>query len=308
MGELDHVPVLLERVLEFAKQCDPHLIVDCTLGGCGHAMALLDAFPSAQLVGFDRDPHAIAVARRRLALYGDRVRLHHAELSTLTQHLVSSEQPDFLLADLGVSSYQLDTAERGFSFRLDGPLDMRMGEGISAAELIERTPERELADLIYQYGEERRSRAVARAIKQRRPTTTGELASIVRSVVPKSKDGIDPATRTFQALRIAVNDELGELKALLEAIPHVLRDGGLALIISFHSLEDRAVKRVFREASRYPAPGPGGLPPAEDREPTLEVLTPKPLVPTTAECAHNPRARSAKLRVARRRPRMRGTP
>jgi 16S rRNA (cytosine1402-N4)-methyltransferase len=305
MTAFAHTPVLLREVLEVAALVPARLIVDCTVGGGGHARALLEQKPGARLLAVDRDPAALAAAAVSLASFGDRVRLVHARFSELEVVLsdTSAGAPDLILVDLGVSSHQLDAGERGFSFRADGPLDMRMDPtaGESAAELIAGMGEGELADAIYQLGEERHSRRVARAIVAARPTTTGQLAAVVRRVVPKSKDGIDPATRTFQALRMLVNRELDELGTWLAAVPRVLAPGGVALAISFHSLEDRAVKNAFREAARdcvcpseLPACVCGG------HRATLEVLTSKPLVAATDEAAANPRARSAKLRAARR--------
>jgi 16S rRNA (cytosine1402-N4)-methyltransferase len=305
MTSFAHTPVLLREVLELAAGVPARLIVDCTVGGGGHARALLEQQPGARLVGLDRDPAALAAAGATLAPFGDRVRLVHARFSELEAVLSSSAlgAPDLVLADLGVSSHQLDARERGFSFRADGPLDMRMDPtaGESAAEVIAVMGEGELADAIYQLGEERHSRRVARAILAARPDTTGQLADVVRRVVPKSKDGIDPATRTFQALRMLVNRELDELATWLAAVPRVLAPGGVAMAISFHSLEDRAVKNAFRAAARdcvcppeLPACVCGG------GRATLDVLTTKPLVARADEAAANPRARSAKLRAARR--------
>lgn len=305
MTTFAHTPVLLREVLELAAPVPARLIVDCTVGGGGHARALLEQQPAARLLGLDRDPAALAAAYANLASFGDRVRLVHARFAELEACLADAAlgAPDLVLADLGVSSHQLDAGERGFSFRADGPLDMRMDPttGESAADLVARIGEGALADAIYQLGEERHSRRVARAILAARPATTAELAAAVRRVVPKSKDGIDPATRTFQALRMLVNGELDELAAWLAAIPRVLAEGGVAMAISFHSLEDRAVKSAFREAARacicppeLPACVCGG------QRATLEVLTPRPLVARADEAAANPRARSAKLRAARR--------
>jgi 16S rRNA (cytosine1402-N4)-methyltransferase len=284
--------VLLRETLAELAPRTGGLYVDVTLGRGGHAEAILEASgPDGRLIGIDRDPRAIEETAPRLARFGARARLQHAEFSRVRE-VVGAEKVDGLVADLGVSSPQLDDAERGFSFRFEGPLDMRMDptSGESARELIARTSERELADLVYRLGEERRSRPIARSIKRAESDgalrTTADLRSaIVRAVGPRKQGGIDPATRTFQALRIAVNREIEELDALLGAIPEVLADGGVAAVISFHSLEDREVKRAFR---------------GDDR---LAPTTKKPIVAGDAETETNPRSRSAKLRAAKRVPR-----
>ncbi len=249
------------------------LIIDGTLGGGGHTEALLDA--GAKVIGYDRDPRALAAARERLARFGDRFEARQGDYASM-------EGPaDGVLLDLGVSSPQLDDASRGFSFQSDGPLDMRMGEGgITAAELIETTSENDLANLIYELGEERHSRRIAKQLKAARPQTTLAAVDAIKRAVPGKWGNIHVATRTFQALRIAVNDELGQLKAVLEKLPTLLNPGGIAAIISFHSLEDRLVKQAFRE--------------------TLEPITKKPITAGEVEERENPRSRSAKLRAARR--------
>ena len=261
-------------------------VVDMTLGSGGHAAALLEAGVS-RLVGVDRDPEALALAGRRLSAFGERVRLVAARFSEVDEDVVGGPA-DGVLFDLGVSSMQLDRPERGFGYRVDGPLDMRMGEGSgeagpSAADLINGLPERDLADLIYRLGEEPRSRRIAEAIVRHRPIrTTDQLTGIVVSAVGKRPGGPHPARRTFQALRIAVNRELEELTAALPPAAGLLGPGGRVVVISYHSLEDRIVKRAFRDDDR------------------LDVLTKKPLVATAAERAGNPRSRSAKLRAAER--------
>ena len=261
-------------------------VVDMTVGSGGHAAALLEAGVS-RLVGVDRDPEALAVARERLSAFGDRVRLVGARFSEVDEGVVGS-RADGVLFDLGVSSMQLDRPERGFGYRVDGPLDMRMGEGSggaapSAADLVNGLPERDLADLIYRLGEEPRSRRIAAAIVRRRPIrTTDQLTGIIVSAVGKRPGGPHPARRTFQALRIAVNRELEELTAVLPPAAGLLGPGGRVVVISYHSLEDRIVKRAFRDDDR------------------LDILTKKPLVASAAERARNPRARSAKLRAAER--------
>jgi 16S rRNA (cytosine1402-N4)-methyltransferase len=263
--------------------------VDATLGGGGHAEALLEAAPGITLVGIDQDPRAIEAARHRLDRFGSSVKLVIGRFSEIETHLQDFVGVDGIVADLGVSSPQLDDPTRGMSFRSEGPIDMRMGdtEGETALELIERLGSEELADIIYQYGEERRSRRIARCIHQsfragELRTTLDLRRAVVRAVGPARVGGVDPATRTFQALRIAVNHELEELKTLLEVAPRVLLPSAPLAVISFHSLEDRLVKRAFLEAA------------------TWERLTPKPIVVSRAEAETNPRSRSAKLRVARK--------
>ena len=258
-------------------------VVDMTVGAGGHAAALLEA-GTAAVIGVDRDPEALTVARDRLGSFGDRVRLVHARFSEVDREEVGGDAGGVLF-DLGVSSMQLDRAERGFSFRNDGPLDMRMdpGEGPSAADLVNGLSERELAEVIYRLGDERRSRRIAAAIVRRRPvTTTGELAGIVVSAVGRRPGGPHPARRTFQALRLAVNRELEELTAALPHAAGLLGPGGRVVVLSYHSLEDGTVKRAFRDDER------------------LQVLTKRPLVPGADERERNPRARSAKLRAAER--------
>jgi len=261
-------------------------VVDMTVGSGGHAAALLAAGVS-RLVGVDRDPEALQIASHRLSPFGDRVRLVGARFSEVDEDVVGTPA-DGVLFDLGVSSMQLDRPERGFGYRVDGPLDMRMGEGSgaaapSAADLVNGLPERDLADLIFRFGEEPRSRRIAAAIVRRRPIrTTDQLTGIIVSAVGKRPGGPHPARRTFQALRIAVNRELEELTAALPPAAGLLGPGGRVVVISYHSLEDRIVKRAFRDDDR------------------LDVLTKKPLVASAAERARNPRARSAKLRAAER--------
>jgi 16S rRNA (cytosine1402-N4)-methyltransferase len=288
----DHVPVLAEAVLEgLADLPAGGVLLDCTLGGGGHSGLLLQAHPGLRLIGLDQDPSARAAAAETLAPYAERVQVVACNFADY----VPSEPVAAVLADLGVSSPQLDVAARGFSFRLEGPLDMRMnpGAGETAAELIDRLEEGELADLIYAYGEERLSRRIARRIKEQgpwgalgEPRTTAELAYLVAGCFPPParRGRIHPATRTFQALRIAVNDELAVLDRLLTAAPDWLLPGGLMAVISFHSLEDRRVKTAFASDAR------------------LQRVTRKALQASEVESAANPRARSAKLRIARRKP------
>ncbi|MBL8951287.1 MAG: 16S rRNA (cytosine(1402)-N(4))-methyltransferase RsmH [Myxococcaceae bacterium] len=276
MADFRHQTVLLTETVQLLEPKAGKLIIDGTLGGGGHTEALLDA--GATVIGIDRDPNALDAAKARLARFGDRFTARQGDYAS---HL---EPCDGFLLDLGVSSHQLDEATRGFSFQSDGPLDMRMaGEGETAAELIERLDENELADLIYELGEERHSRRIAKLLKETKPQTTFEAVESIKRAVPRKAWGsIHVATRTFQALRIAVNDELGQLKSVLERLPTTLKPGGVAAIISFHSLEDRLVKHAFRD--------------------TMEPLTKKPVVARDEETDQNPRARSAKLRAARRHP------
>jgi len=279
-----HEPVMTAEVVELLG--DRRTVVDMTVGSGGHAAALLEAGVS-RLIGVDRDPEALALAGGRLSAFGERVRLVAARFSEVDEDVVGGPA-DGVLFDLGVSSMQLDRPERGFGYRVDGPLDMRMGEGSgeagpSAADLVNGLPERDLADLIYRLGEEPRSRRIAAAIVRHRPVrTTDQLTGIVVSAVGKRPGGPHPARRTFQALRIAVNRELEELTAALPPAAGLLGPGGRVVVISYHSLEDRIVKRAFRDDDR------------------LDVLTKKPLVPSAAERAGNPRSRSAKLRAAER--------
>ena len=290
MPPFSHVPVLADAVLEAAEQLPGRegLLIDATLGGGGHSALLLERHPGLRLVGLDQDPTARAAAAERLAPFGDRVQI----VATNFAEYKPTQTAVMVLADLGVSSPQLDEAERGFSFRLDGPLDMRMdrsGDVETAAELIARLDENELADLIYGYGEERLSRRIARRIKNdlsEKGAYSGTAAlayAVAGCYPPKARRGrIHPATRTFQALRIAVNDELGVLDRLLEQAPDWLAAGGVLGIISFHSLEDRRVKTAFLRDER------------------LQRITRKPLVASPEEEECNPRSRSAKLRFARR--------
>ena len=301
----EHVTVLRKETVAYAVGAlEEGMVVDCTLGGGGHTEHLLETYESINVVGLDRDEDALSAATKRLARFGTRFRPVHARFSSLDKALQTEglNKVDGLLADFGVSSYQIDTADRGFSFRFDGPLDMRMDASNDEPleDKLHAIDETTLADIIYEFGEERRSRAVARAIKATMPTTTLELADTIRSVVRKSKDGIDPATRTFQALRIWVNSELDEIRTLLGLLPSMLNPGAQAALISFHSLEDRLVKRSFK-AFESPCTCPKGLPVCHcGKVPTFKVVTKKPVIATKEEIQQNSRSRSAKLRVARR--------
>jgi 16S rRNA (cytosine1402-N4)-methyltransferase len=289
-----HVPVLFQEVMEFIRVRPNGTYVDCTLGLAGHAEGIVRQLGSAgHLIGFDRDPEALELARMRLSRVCEelgsqapQVTLIGEAFSTIAEH-VKPASVDGLLADFGASSLHFDEARRGFSFQADGPLDMRMDtrSGPTAEQVVNEMGERELANLIYEYGEERRSRTVARAIVRGRPvTSTAQLARIVASAVPPMKH-IHPATRTFQALRIFVNQELQEIRALLEAAPSLLKPSARLVVISFHSLEDRIVKDSFREGAQK------GI---------WNVLTRKPVTAKEEEINRNPRSRSAKLRAAER--------
>ncbi len=297
-----HRPVLLQEVLTALAVREGGLYIDGTVGGGGHAEAiLLASAPTGRLLGLDRDPQAVAYAGRRLSRFGERCRLRQASYAEMGR-LARAEgfvEVDGILLDLGYSSLQIDDAQRGFAFRLDGPLDMRydpQGGGTTAADLVNELDAEALARLLWRYGEERRSRAIARAIVAARPLrTTGELAALIERVVPR-RGRIHPATRTFQALRIAVNRELEALEAVLPQALELLRPGGRLAVITFHSLEDRIVKRTFRRwAGRKAVPSP--LPLAEAASPRVRWVTRKPIVPSAEEREVNRRSRSAKLRV-----------
>jgi 16S rRNA (cytosine1402-N4)-methyltransferase len=278
-----HAPVMVREVIGFLG--GKATVVDMTLGAGGHAESLLSA-GVGRLVGIDRDPLALALAGERLAVFGERFQPVRARFSEVDEQVVDGPV-DGVLFDLGVSSMQLDHPERGFSYREDGPLDMRMGdEGPTAADLVNGLPETELADLIFHYGQEPKSRRIAVAIVRARSRApiegTDELAGIVVGAVGRRPGGPHPARRTFQALRIAVNREIEELAASLPQAVDLLAPGGRVVVIAYHSLEDRVAKRTFREDDR------------------LAILTKKPLQPSEAEVEANPRARSAKLRAAER--------
>ncbi len=306
MSAAYHVPVLVREVVDALQPRDGGRYIDGTFGAGGYSSAMLDR-ADCQVFAIDRDPDAVAAGQAMAARYAPRLRLIEGRFGDMAD-LLSAEgvvEVDGVALDLGVSSMQFDRAERGFSFRGNGPLDMRMEKrGPSAADLVNEADEADLADIFWRYGEERRSRRVARALvearKVKRIETTGELAEIVRRAVGASaKDESDPATRVFQALRIAVNDELGELERGLGAAESILAPGGRLAIVSFHSLEDRAVKEYVRaRAGRTPGPSRHAPPRESERATTLRDLTRKPVLPTPAEVAANPRARSARLRVA----------
>jgi 16S rRNA (cytosine1402-N4)-methyltransferase len=291
-----HASVLFQPAIDFLRVRADGTYLDCTLGLAGHAEGILRQLgPQGHLIGFDRDPEALDLAKIRLARVLNEMGSEAPKITLVGEafsNVAKRVEPaslDGLLADFGVSSLQFDEGYRGFSFQADGPLDMRMDtrQGRTAAQVVNEDDERELADLIYEYGDERRSRRIARAIVRGRPvTTTGQLARIVASAVPTMKgERIHPATRTFQAIRIVVNRELDEIRDLLEAAPQLLKPSGRLVVISFHSLEDRIAKDSLREGAHK------GI---------WEILTKKPVIAGEEEIERNPRSRSAKMRAAER--------
>ena len=300
---MSHAPVLLDAMLGALAPAAGDLLVDATFGGGGYSRAILAA-ADCRVIGLDRDPAAVARGRA-LAAEDPRFTMLEGAFGELEAHLagIGVAAVDGLVADLGVSSFQLDEPERGFSFQAEGPLDMRMGAtGETAAELIDRLDERELARLFYSLGEEPEAGRIARAIVARRVlrpiTTTADLASLVAATKRRVKPGRTPATQVFQALRIAVNDELGEIDRLLEAAPKLLRSGGRLVLVAFHSLEDRRIKRFIDDLSERRAKPSRHLPLVATARPKLRWLERKVIKPGDAEVARNPRARSARLRAA----------
>ena len=299
-----HEPVLVAEVVELLAPERGGFFVDATIGAGGHARALLEAGPNLRLLGLDRDPDALALARGRLAPFGDRVRLVQANFGDLAEALADSPAPRGILADLGVSSMQLEEPARGFSFRRDGPLDMRMSRsGRSAADVVAHASAEELSRIFSEYGEERMANKIARAILEERSrdpiTTTRQLSRIVARVKGDNREKIDPATRVFQALRIEVNEELQSLSRFLAAAVEKLEAEGRVGVISYHSLEDRMVKRVFAEFVGQGQSLPGlGAPPATG---VLQELARNAVLPSQPEVERNPRASAAKLRPAVRR-------
>jgi 16S rRNA (cytosine1402-N4)-methyltransferase len=299
-----HVPVMLAEVLATLGPQDGATYLDATFGGGSYARAILEAAPGCTVFAIDRDPDAIARGAALAQRFSGRLHLVEGRFGDMLALLRDRgiTALDGVVMDLGVSSFQLDQAERGFSFRADGPLDMRMEKsGPSAAELVNSLPERELADIIFRFGEERFARRIARSIVARRAeapfTTTADLAALVRRAVPRDPSGIDGATRSFQALRIAVNDELGEVERGIAAAMELLAPGGRLVVVAFHSLEDRIVKQAMAAAS-----GRGGASRHDPAalsgriKPAFHLLTPRAMRPQDAECSSNPRARSARLR------------
>ena len=282
-----HTPVLVEEVLEFLSPGPGGRFIDATVGAGGHAAAILErTSPGGQLLAIDQDEEALALARRNLERFASRVRFAHANFSSVAEVARENgfDSADGGVADLGVSSMMLDQPERGFSFRFDGPLDMRMdrSQPLTAAEIVNTASERELADILFNFGDERRSRPIARSIVRRRPyRTTGDLLRAIEAVSgPKRHGRIHPATRTFMALRLVVNREVENLETFLAECPRIIRVGGRMVVISFHSIEDRIVKRAMRSSGK--------------------VLTRKVVRAGDRECRENPRARSARLRALER--------
>lgn len=308
--EFEHKSILVNEILGFLDLQPSAVVIDATLGLGGHTEAILQTFANTRVIGIDQDQKALVNATERLKSFGSRFQGIHSnfvEISNVADEF-KIRAVDAVIADLGVSSMQLDDAERGFSFRFDAPLDMRMdtSKGSTAAELLEELDQEEIANLIYRYGEERKSRRVARLIIERREAgqpvrTTEDLARLVERAVGRSpKDKIHPATRTFQALRIAVNNELGILDRFIKDSIDLLKLNGTLSVVTFHSLEDRIVKQAFQKLS-----GKCFCPPRIPRcvcgaEKRVEILTRKPVVPTEEEMSANPRSRSAKLRVCRK--------
>lgn len=303
-----HKSVLLDETIKLLNPQDDETFVDATLGLGGHAEAILSAAENVKVIGIDQDAEAIRFAEKRLEKFGDKVQIFHANFAEI-KSVLKDEKADGILADLGVSSLQFDSAERGFSFRFDAELDMRMdkdSDAETAAELLESLSETEIADLIYKFGEERNSRRIARRIVWKREIgepikTTKQLAETVEKAVGrKPKDKIHPATRTFQALRIAVNSELEILEKFIEDAIDILKKDGRLAVITFHSLEDRIVKQVFQKLA-----GKCSCPPRLPQcvcgaKKEIEILTRKPIAPSEQELNENPRARSSKLRVCRK--------
>ncbi len=306
-NEFEHISVLLKEIVDFAPQ-QSHLILDCTLGGGGHSQKLLEKFPNAILYGIDRDKRAISASKENLKNHKNQILLKHASFSDLPRCLEEWGKPnfDYILADIGLSSAQIARSERGFSFMHDGPLDMRMDperQMITAADVLNNSTENELIKILYDYGEENFCRKIVFAILKERKkkllNSTRELADLIKSVIPRrfQRPGFHPATLTFQAIRIAVNDELNELQILLKGAPSSIKNEGRLAIISFHSLEDRLVKQQFRKWEK-PCICPTDIPYCICGEkPIGKVITKRSVNPSDIETMKNPRSRSAHLRV-----------
>jgi 16S rRNA (cytosine1402-N4)-methyltransferase len=306
-----HIPVLYKEIIHALQPQRGGRYVDGTLGAGGHARGILEACtPDGQLLGLDVDPQALALSRETLAPYEGRIHLVQASYTTITKQLAAMrwDAVDGILLDLGASSMQFDNAERGFSFMQDGPLDMRFGPNAfqSAEDIVNTFDEKDLADLIFRYGEDRDSRKIARAIVMNRPLhTTRELVVVIEKASPRRGDRVHPATQTFQALRIAVNEELASVESVLPQAVSALRrrpervdgSGGRLAVISFHSLEDRIVKDFFREQSKDIVNPPYERIYEEERKAVIKIINKKPIVASDEEIKDNPRARSAKLRV-----------
>ena len=298
----EHIPVLADAVLDGLLPAGKSVqrAVDGTLGAGGHTRLLIEA-GVAHVLGLDVDPMALQIARKNLQSFGDRVTVAHASYADMIEAATELDWDtvDAILLDLGISSMQIDTPERGFAFMHQGPLDMRFdadSDGLTAADIVNHWDASAMADVFYKYGEERHSRRIARAIIAQRPfTTTDELAAVVKGAVPKGKQTIHPATRVFQALRIAVNDELRTVEDALPRAIRLLKPGGRLGVISFHSLEDRIVKQTFKEAATEIVSPPGMV--LEEKVAQVRLINRKPITAEPAEIEHNPRSRSAKLRV-----------
>ncbi len=295
-----HFPVMLPEVLASIAPKDGQVIIDCTFGGGGYSCAFLNK-ANCKIIGLDRDPTAIARGMNLKSKYGDKLQLIETPFSKIGE--LGLFDIDAIIMDIGVSSFQIDQAERGFSFMRDGPLDMRMGDGETAAQVLATHSEADLAKIFWEYGEEKNARRIARAIVNDRPTkpyeTTLQLAGLCERVYGHTKEKIHPATRVFQALRIYVNDELGELETALENGAKILKKGGVLGVVTFHSLEDRIVKNFMNSKSK-PEAMSRFAPINHEIEKEFELLSRKPILPSQDEIAQNPRSRSAKLRVMRR--------
>lgn len=306
MEQPPHLPVLYHEIIQALQPQSPGKYVDATVGAGGHAWGILEnSAPDGLLLALDRDPQALAIACQRLSVFKDRLTLVHGSYTDLLDEMlrIGWQSVNGIVFDLGLSSMQLDTPERGFSFQSDGPLDMRFDptQPQDAAELVNTLPENELADLIWRYGEERGSRRIAAALVRARPvTTTRQLAEIVSKSMGGQRGRIHPATRTFQALRIAVNQELQAVERVLPQAVQALAPGGRVAIISFHSMEDRLVKHFFREESRDCICPPEQPDCQCEHKASLKLITKHPILPDEKETLTNPRARSARLRVAER--------
>ena len=305
MEKEPHIPVLLKEVLTYLDCGRAGVYIDGTFGAGGYTRAILNANPLNRVIGFDRDPDAIKTALVTEGQYPNRFSFIHDCFGNMAAHL--DEPVDGIVLDLGVSSMQIDEPGRGFSFRLDGPLDMRMGQsGKSAKDYVNSLSEKELADILFTYGEEKASRRIADAIvreRQQRPIiTTAQLATVIHSVMPRPKDGSDSAMRSFQALRIYVNDELGELERALDAAAHLLKPDGRLVVVSFHSLEDRLIKNFLIHNSKAHTHQNRYAPEMKGDAGLYTIITRKPIVAGEEELRYNPRAHSAKLRAARRLP------
>ncbi|MBR5130623.1 MAG: 16S rRNA (cytosine(1402)-N(4))-methyltransferase RsmH [Alphaproteobacteria bacterium] len=303
MIDCPHIPVLLKPVLATLLDDDSGVYIDGTFGAGGYTRAILNVSPNNKVIGFDRDPNAVQSAKKVMEQYAGRFQFIHDLFGNMAQYV--SEKVDGIVLDIGVSSMQIDKPERGFSFRFDGPLDMRMAQaGLSAKDVVNTFKEKEIADILFKYGEEKASRRIAAAIVRARAeheiATTAQLADIVHKVMPRPRDGSDSAMRTFQALRIFVNDELGELERALAASIQLLKPGGRLVVVTFHSLEDRIVKNfIIQHAGLMPNEN-RHMPQSMPKPALFSVVTKKPILPAKEELSLNPRSHSAKLRAAKR--------